>query len=346
MVPTWLHCTGDWNASILISRCPRWFAFMQCKLQVATEEISKIQCLGTLFVLTISEHISTHCIAAFLISWYAPSACVSMKVTDILTLVRRQCISSHHDDLTVIMVFWEQYYAIQISCFSHWIKYVVERCGGRQPVGFVVIDGFVPTATTPSQIPKTLGPMLIRHRSDAFVSDRCLIDVDPRGFVIWVMTQDTRMHSITEHQPDVIRMFRRFLLRTILFKSLSRTTTKKPAIICISGLLYWKTTDDYRWIPCYTWVLRINSQWCGRSARVMMLSNWCRPSSGPFWVFAGNTCHVGDIIVTHCHDDIGYPLRILSRVLLNGCKLIHNYDPYRSGHETVAALLPGFAINW
>ena len=36
-----------------------------------------------------------------------------------------------------------------------------------------------------TKIAKTLGSTSIRHRSDTKVSDRCLIDVDPRVFAIW-----------------------------------------------------------------------------------------------------------------------------------------------------------------
>ena len=38
-----------------------------------------------------------------------------------------------------------------------------------------------------TQIAKTLGSMSIRYRSDANVSDRYLIDVDPRVFAIWTV---------------------------------------------------------------------------------------------------------------------------------------------------------------
>ena len=38
-----------------------------------------------------------------------------------------------------------------------------------------------------SQLTKTFGSMSIRHRSDTKVSDRCLIDVDPKIFAIWIM---------------------------------------------------------------------------------------------------------------------------------------------------------------
>ena len=44
----------------------------------------------------------------------------------------------------------------------------------------LLIWGYIPCSMKP------LGSTLIRHRSDIFVSDRCLIDVDPRGFVIWM----------------------------------------------------------------------------------------------------------------------------------------------------------------
>ena len=36
-----------------------------------------------------------------------------------------------------------------------------------------------------SHIAKTFGSTSIRHRPDTFVSDRCLIDVDPSVFVVW-----------------------------------------------------------------------------------------------------------------------------------------------------------------
>ena len=39
----------------------------------------------------------------------------------------------------------------------------------------------------PSQIAKNIGSMSIRYRSDAKVSDRCLIDVDPTVFAIWAV---------------------------------------------------------------------------------------------------------------------------------------------------------------
>ena len=39
-----------------------------------------------------------------------------------------------------------------------------------------------------TQITKTLGSISTRHRSDTFVSDRCLIDIDPRIFVTWELT--------------------------------------------------------------------------------------------------------------------------------------------------------------
>ena len=43
--------------------------------------------------------------------------------------------------------------------------------------------------TSSTQIANTLGSTLIRHRSDTEVSDRCLIDVDPRVLAIWVARQ-------------------------------------------------------------------------------------------------------------------------------------------------------------
>ena len=42
----------------------------------------------------------------------------------------------------------------------------------------------------PAQIAKTLGSTFIWYRSDAEVSDRCLIDVDPKVFAIWVVSLD------------------------------------------------------------------------------------------------------------------------------------------------------------
>ena len=42
------------------------------------------------------------------------------------------------------------------------------------------------TSLVSAQIIKTLWSISVRHRSDAKVSDRCLIDVDPMVFVIWV----------------------------------------------------------------------------------------------------------------------------------------------------------------
>ena len=48
-----------------------------------------------------------------------------------------------------------------------------------------------------SQIAKTLGLTLIRHRSDAFASDRWLIDVDLRVFAIWAGTLSCRQVSAT-----------------------------------------------------------------------------------------------------------------------------------------------------
>ena len=36
-----------------------------------------------------------------------------------------------------------------------------------------------------SLITKALGSTSIRHRSNTFVSDRCLIDIDPSVFAIW-----------------------------------------------------------------------------------------------------------------------------------------------------------------
>ena len=41
-----------------------------------------------------------------------------------------------------------------------------------------------------SQVAKILGSMSIRHWSDTKVSDRCLVDIDPRVFVIWVHTNE------------------------------------------------------------------------------------------------------------------------------------------------------------
>ena len=40
-----------------------------------------------------------------------------------------------------------------------------------------------------SHIAKTLGSTSSRHRHDTFASDRCLIDIDPRIFAIWVVSQ-------------------------------------------------------------------------------------------------------------------------------------------------------------
>ena len=46
-------------------------------------------------------------------------------------------------------------------------------------------------AKVTAQIAKTLGFTLIRYRSDAFVSDRYLIDINPKAFAIWVRIPGT-----------------------------------------------------------------------------------------------------------------------------------------------------------
>ena len=46
-----------------------------------------------------------------------------------------------------------------------------------------------PSMTDLTQITKILVSTLIRNRSDTFVSDRCLIKVDPRVFAIWEFVQ-------------------------------------------------------------------------------------------------------------------------------------------------------------
>ena len=45
------------------------------------------------------------------------------------------------------------------------------------------------------QIAKSLGSTSIRHRSDAFASDRCLIEVDPRLYAIW--DEVYKWHTLT-----------------------------------------------------------------------------------------------------------------------------------------------------
>ena len=45
---------------------------------------------------------------------------------------------------------------------------------------------------------KTLWTTSIRHRSDTFVSNRCLIDVDPRVFALWV---DNTIYQILTGSP-------------------------------------------------------------------------------------------------------------------------------------------------
>ena len=44
-------------------------------------------------------------------------------------------------------------------------------------------------------IAKTLKPTSIRHRSDAFASDRCLIQVNPRLFAIWAYGKGNKKHT-------------------------------------------------------------------------------------------------------------------------------------------------------
>ena len=64
---------------------------------------------------------------------------------------------------------WDYEYISRVEVFARFANWDSSTCS-------IVSKNFT------TQIAKTLGSTLIWHRSDAKVSDRCLIDVDPRVF--------------------------------------------------------------------------------------------------------------------------------------------------------------------
>ena len=64
--------------------------------------------------------------------------------------------------------------------------YFIVYCCVAQVDAIDIRQGWLASSKQGTHIAKSLGSTSIRHRFDTYVSDRCLIDVDPRVFAIWV----------------------------------------------------------------------------------------------------------------------------------------------------------------
>ena len=99
-----------------------------------------------------------------------------------------------------------------------------------------------------TQIAKTDGLTSIRHRSDTFAADRCLIDVDPTVFAIWEELE--RASRTREHQNAYARasneIHQEFALLILVeiclskFKFVSNTTLRSFS----SSDLYFRSCGD------------------------------------------------------------------------------------------------------
>ena len=55
-----------------------------------------------------------------------------------------------------------------------------------------------------AQIAKTIGSISTRHRSDATVSDQCLIDVDPKVCAICETAEESHLRRTSKRQEKVL----------------------------------------------------------------------------------------------------------------------------------------------
>ena len=91
-------------------------------------------------------------------------------------------------------------------------------------------------------VAKTLGSTSTRHRSDAKVSDRCLIDVEPRVFIVWEIA----------HICVISKQYQRLcLLQNFSYTHVPHrhdTGNMHENIFCVTGPLCGEFTG-HLWIP-------------------------------------------------------------------------------------------------